>query len=626
MALGSVAVFVLIFLLLFIMRPFGESRGQMHSIAVMPFSYEGEEDDWRWLSAAATDLINSELERYPSVQVLRAQKRLQVMRKLGIESEKLDRSSALKIASAANMSSVLVGGLRKQGDSIRLQGQILATDTGKLIEELEPVEDEHIRLHELAGTFSSRLVKWMKVEIPSESRANRPGTRAPVSLDALRYYIEGRDAAYDLRYAEGIAKLSKAISLDSTFIRPYYLLAWQYESIGNKAKAKEVLTRGKPHIANLPLDKRLEYLCQEANIEDRWQDYANYLEQLLRLRPGKASLHFRYGMTQYTHFRNVDAGIAAMQKSLQLDSTYSYAYNALGYAYLARGDKKKAVEMLQKYVALKPSGVNPLESLAEIFELIGRYDEAIALCQRIKALQPDFPYLPIRLARVYISLGRYARALEVLDESVPQSPKFESIAQSLRAELYFRRDEFEKALVFAVQAITLDPGNLDGHWMHGRILLRLGKEEAFKKELALLRRAVEKKRSLKNRWLLDHLEGEYAHQRDDFGRAIESFQSALGLMPLDRSFYRAALANAYVKSGQLNKAVAQYKLATRFNPNAAQACFELARTYEHLGNLSKASRYYKKVLDIWSDADKEIKQLVATKKKIATFELSSKER
>jgi len=351
-----------------------------------------------------------------------------------------------------------------------------------------------------------------------------------------------------------------------------------------------------------------------------------YLERLLKLRPQDASLHYNYGIVQYFHFRQIDAGIAAMEKSLQLDSTYSNVYNMLGYAYLSKGAKEKAVAMHQEYVARNPADVNPLESLAETLEYIGRYDEAIKYCQRIMAIQPDFPYAPLRLARVFLALGKYTATEEVLEEYLQRDspPKFQSIGLTIRANLHFLRDELDEALRLVEQATGLYSSNLEAHWLRGLILLRLQKEKSEGDPLADLRRELERKGSLKDGWLLAHLKGELALQRRDFDGAIESFQEALDFGPLDRSFYLAALANAYEQSGNLSNAVSEYNQALEFNPNNAIASFELARAYERMGKMSEAENAYRNVLQIWSSADETIKELTAAKRKVISKNISSK--
>ena len=624
--LGSTLVFALIVTIFFILWPEKSDHNRITSIAVMPFSFEGDKEDWNWLGGAITELLNTDLAQYSSLRVLSAQQRMRIMRSLGLRGSDLSKNEALQVAGKVKIGSVVLGGLRKTGNIIRVQARIFETDTGTLLSEVKPFEGDHSKLYEVVGNLSSQIIKVLNVGAGTNITVGSVAKRITSSLDAFRYYVEGKDAAYDLRHQESIRKLNKSISLDSTFIDAYYWLAWQYSLIQNKVKAKEILTKGKPYISQLSEEARLEYLCNEAKIEGRWKDYAAYLEQLLRINPFDATDHYRYGWTQYRMFRKLDAGIAAMEKSLQLDSTFYYAYNDLGYAYLEKGEPKKALEIIKKYVALNPADINPLDSMAEIQILIGQYDQAISNCERILAIQPDFQYARIHLAQAYLAQGKFTRALTVLEQLMQSatSSKFKSLGQTLRAQIQFSLDEFEEALQFVDKAIASDSTNLEAHWMRGRSLLHLKDRHALEDELGAFRHVLAAQGSLEGMWFLYHLQGEIALQDYDFSTSVELFQKALNLRPSDRSFYLEALANAYEHAGELHIAVKQYNSALAFNPNNAMVAFRLGRTYEKLGEFAKAKQAYNKVLEIWSDTEEKIEELGIAKRKLSTLNLSTK--
>jgi tetratricopeptide (TPR) repeat protein/predicted Ser/Thr protein kinase len=615
LALAALLVAVLSIALFHVLKPKPGGRGVSISLAVMPFEFEGEEDDWNWLGDAITELVNTDLAEYPSVRVLDAQQRRRITRTLGIHGENTTLEQALQIARKAKVRHVVLGRLRKSGQTVRVQAQIFETDKGTVLAELGPFEGEPARLYEVADNLSARLIKKINIGSVTDRSVGRVAERATTSLDAFRYYIEGKDAALDHRYQEGIAKLIKAIELDSTFVRAYYYLAWQYSQVGDHVKAKATLAKGKPYVSRLSEADRLEYLCEEAKYDNRWKDYVTYLEQLLRINPSDATVHFRYGWTQFYKFRQLDAGIRAMEKAVALDSSYGWAYNILGYAFLQQGDKRKALEMIEKYVALNPTDVNPLDSKAEIQVLIGQYDEAIANCERIFAMQADFLSARIILSRAYLGKGKITRALETTDEymRLTTNPYFKSMGQTVKVEALLLRGQFEEALDSAGRAIAMDSTNLKARWMRGRILLQLSDEPALSNELAALDRALRAQGSLDNRWLLYHLQGEMALRHRNFDRAIELFKKALALGPLDRSFYLAALARAYEQSGQIQMAVEQYNSALALNPNNALTAVGLGRSYEQLNDWSKALRAYNRVLEIWSEADEDLPELIYTK-------------
>ncbi|MCG8608027.1 tetratricopeptide repeat protein [bacterium] len=503
-------------------------------------------------------------------------------------------------------------------DRIEVSAQIMETESK--VRQGQPIRVDGLftNPHQVASTLAGLIRDALKIEAVADGVTAKP---APASLDAYRYYLEGMDAAYDRRHEESIDKLIRATTLDTTFIKAFYKLAWQYGEIGNREISMEILAKIKPHIASLSEKDRLGYFREKAKYERRWTDYALYLERLLSLDPFDAMDHYRYGWVQAYKFRRHDAGIASIQKSLQLDSTFAEAHNRLGYIFLAKGDKQQAHALIDKYLDLNPADVNPLDSKAEIQLYTGLYNEAARNCQRILDMKPDFLRSRRVLIQVLMAQGRYAQALQEVSRymTLATSLRDMSKGQSLQAEVHLQLGELEKALNLADQAVTLDSTNVQAHWRRARILTQLKNTQAAEQEVAALNRALETWGALDGKWFLHHAKGVIALQEGAFDRAKEQLRSALQLGPWDRSFYTVALAEAYAIAGQWLEAVGEYHAALAFNPNNAAAAFGLARAHEQLDQVTEAKDAFSKALNIWSQADHEVKQKQVAKTKMASL-------
>ena len=82
--------------------------------------------------------------------------------------------------------------------------------------------------------------------------------------------------------------------------------------------------------------------------------------------------------------------LAEYERLLTVNPNYAYAYNMLGYAAAARGDFAKAEDYLKRYRYLAPDQANPLDSLGELYALVGRYDEAEDVLKKALAIKGDF--------------------------------------------------------------------------------------------------------------------------------------------------------------------------------------------------------------------------------------------
>ena len=615
-AAGLIGLILLLTITWFTRQPTGSNADGQTSIAVLPFRYESGDAEWSWLGEVLTELTNKELSQNPNLRIVDGPQRVRLMRSLGLRNDDLDVASALRLASKARTQHVVVGRLARTDGALRLQAEVYAQN-GNLVAKLDPVEARQDQVALLATSLTLQLGRILHQAQPGVEKA-KP---AEISLEVYRYWLEGRDAGYDGRFQESIAKLEKVVALDPTFADAYPSLAFAYDEVGENARALEVLRKGKAYISQLPEKARLQYLRTEAQIEGRWRDYVVYLQQLLNLDPYDASEHFRYGWTQHRKFRNFDAGIKSMLRAVELDSTYTIAYNYLAYAYLELGQNEKAFEMIERYITLSPANLNPLDSKAEMLFLTGRYEEAIELCNRILTLQPDFVLTPLILARAYAALGKYPRAHDVIDRYIATAPgaKFKSSGLSVKAEILLRQGRLNEALRNAETAISLRPENAGAHWVRGRALARRQEGEALERAIADFERAVFSGGGLDDRWYWLYLKGEAAWLRNRPEQAVAFFQQALALFPKERSFFQTALARAYERAGQRDNAEATYTAALRTNPNNAIAHFELGELYRGLGRMSQAQRHYQRVVEIWAGMPTPNEQLRSAKRNLTAL-------
>lgn len=591
---------------------------RIESVAVLPFDFESNETDWSWLGDAVSDLVSTELRRMTDLRILNSQQRIRAIRSLGLGSAELDKSQALALAAEAGMEAVVLGNITKNDTYLVAQGHLITVPEGDTLASLTPQEGAFENLYDLADGLSQQLEH---VLVPYEKTTSKPNGVHHPSVDAYRFYIEGKNAAFDLRHRESIAKLSRAIKIDSTLIQAYYWLAWSQSNLGFDDKAREVLKRGKPFIEGLSEEMQLEYLANEAVYDKRWQDYSDYLRRLIQLQPRDASHYYRYGRNQFYKFRQLKQGLENMEHALAINKNYAVALNTLAYTYAAQGDTARAMAMAKRYVALNPTDINPLDTMAEIQILLGRYDRAITSCERALAIDPDFPYSRIHLAKIFLEQRDYRAARRVIAELELRAPGpyFQSTAKLLRARSRLMNDEPQQALHFIDQSIEFDPMNREAHWLKGIILLQLQRDGAFQAQLAALEHALNMEGGLEGRWYLYHLQGEAALQASNPEKAIPFFKKALALWPLRRSPFLEALARGYRDAGRFQDAITEYHRALSINPRNGEALLGIAQSYEMTGRPGKAEQTYKKVLRVWAGAEADDQEIKLVKNKLTNL-------
>ena len=86
---------------------------------------------------------------------------------------------------------------------------------------------------------------------------------------------------------------------------------------------------------------------------------------------------------------------------------------------------------------------------------------------------------------------------------------------------------------------------------------------------------------------------------------------------------RDFLARAYIKKGNIDKAIAEYERLINFNPASKDRRFMnpkyhyyVAKLYQEKGQESKAVQHLKQFLEIWKNADEDLPELIDAKKRL----------
>jgi tetratricopeptide (TPR) repeat protein len=86
---------------------------------------------------------------------------------------------------------------------------------------------------------------------------------------------------------------------------------------------------------------------------------------------------------------------------------------------------------------------------------------------------------------------------------------------------------------------------------------------------------------------------------------------------------RDFLARAYIKKGNIDKAIAEYERLINFNPASRDRRFMnpkyhyyVAKLYQEKGQESKAVQHLKRFLEIWKNADEDLPELIDAKKRL----------
>ena len=625
----SVAVVLILILMVFLMNHREEqipSKISKIPIGVMFFDNRTGEDKYDYLRKVLADMLITDLSQSRHLQVMTFPRMFDLLKSLGHEDvEIIDASMGFELCKLAGAHVMVLGSLTKSGDTFVLNTQSLDVDTKEQIAAYRVTgKGEDSILGHLVDDLTDKIKKGMEVSIKEIQQEKKNITElTTTSLEAYKYYFAGREAAFRMYHQEAIDNYEKAVALDSVFIEAYDALARQYHETHEFTKALAIIEKVKSFSGDLTEEKSVEILALEAYIKHDWDTAINYHKRLININPKNIRAHLNLGMIYYRGKMMYDEGISELKNVLELDpqglTRYSsWTYNLLGWAYLRKGELKKARAAFEKYVALLPNQPNPLNCLGEFLLFAGNYDQAITTLQQSLKINSDFPVTYGDLGDTYLAKGMYSQALRSYERYIALSPSEveQSEGHFLMGKLYYLKGDYAKAIQKCQQALKLNPQMIEAHWILGLTFVKKEMFDQAESEVLTIKKLMEKTETEDLKTHYYHLLGELSLSKGLYQQALENFHEAANIRSLNRTFFVNALGEAYFKMGELNKAVEKFEAVFEINPNYAQTHYLLGMVYERKGREEKARQHFQKFMAIWKDADENLPQLMEAKKRL----------
>ena len=246
-------------------------------------------------------------------------------------------------------------------------------------------------------------------------------------------------------FPKAIAPFESVVRDQPDALQPRYLLGLCYFFVDRWADAASTLEPLWPQqSAQLPY---LYVLSNAAHRAGRTELDNRATEQLIRVGGGSPEYHLFIGKYHLNQM-HYDQALAEFQQAAQANPKLPFVHFDLGLTYL----KKQEFELAR--------------------------DEFL----QDAAIEPDLALDYDRLGDVYWTLQDDKNAEKNYREALRHDARLVSSRLGL-AKIYQRQKKFQQALVEVEAAAKLDPDRTDTHYIHGQLLLRLGRKTDAKKEL-----------------------------------------------------------------------------------------------------------------------------------------------
>jgi adenylate cyclase len=360
------------------------------SLAVLPFENLSGDPDQEYFSDGITNDIITALSKFGELLVI-ASNTIFTYKDKPVKIEHVGQELGVKY--------VLEGSVQKAGSKIRINAQLIDTETGfhiwsehysRELKDIFAVQDEIV--HTIVGKFAA------EIDAVERKRAMQKMTE---SLEAYDYMLRGMEyLRRRTRLENGKARhmFEKAIDLDPGFASAYVGLGQTYQvqvSFGWSEFPIQALQQAKDlALKALSLEKSnadaYSLLGLVYTFEEQYDLAINKLNRAIELNPNDASsLAFRGQVLLWSG--RVDDAIHSLETAYRFDPNMIHGnFMFLGIGYYLKEQYDKAINVLEEGVSRKPDWVGNHIIIAAAYAQSDRLEDAKREAQEVLRLEPFF--------------------------------------------------------------------------------------------------------------------------------------------------------------------------------------------------------------------------------------------
>jgi serine/threonine protein kinase/lipopolysaccharide biosynthesis regulator YciM len=427
-----------------------DERGEIESVAVLPFVNASGDPNTEYLSDGITESLINSLSQLPD---------LKVMSRDSAFMYKGKDTDAHTVGQALGVRAVLKGRVMQRGDNLEISAELVdARDNSHIWGQQYSREASDIFV--LQDDIAKEMTSMLRVRLSGddEKRMDKSYTANP---EAYQDYLKGR-YWQNKRSLEGyhtsVEYFQQAIEKDPTYALAYSGLADAYSGLPGSGleapnetipKAKEAARKA------LELDDTLaEAHVSLATIEAQYDwDWSGGEKEILRaveLNPSYAYAYQEHALVLRETGR-LDEAIAEEKRAIELDPLSVSINRDLGYVFYDGRQYDQAIEQERKTMQLDPNFAQAHSILGRAYLQKTMFDEGIAEFERELVISPAFRPALADLGLAYALAGRKTDAQKVLVQLSPLSKQGYVTPKSVAA-IYAGLGEKDKAFEWLEKA------------------------------------------------------------------------------------------------------------------------------------------------------------------------------
>jgi tetratricopeptide (TPR) repeat protein/tRNA A-37 threonylcarbamoyl transferase component Bud32 len=588
------------------------------------------------LGGAVTEAFRIDLAQSPKLTVVQPEYVQQVLARMQRDPRaRLEPELAREVAIRDGIKAFVAGDVVHAGTGFGISARLIATQSGDALVALRESASDSTRILTAIDRLSREMRERIGGSLGSVRSSERLEDVTTPSLEALRKYSLALGANREGDTERSIALLRDAVELDTGFAMAYRKLGVVIGNSGGR-RSEQVRAFTKAYDHRDRLTDRERYLTQAA-----YEDYVT---------------------------GDQDRAITAYRSLLDLYPTDPYALNNLSIALMELRDYQQAADLSRRAIAASPDDATFYLNLIGAQVGLGRTDSAAATLQLMRSKTRGDPYVTMVEASFLAARGDYdsaASAVRRIQEARRDSPNWRTMTSATLATLATTKGRLTQADGFLETAVR----SSETEGLPERALVyELGRAGIDLWYRGQPERARRKADAALQRYPLDRLDpadrpylelavffaeaGRPDRARTlvaDYDRLVpaglkrisaQRRHGALGSIALAERRPQEALAEfrlqdqgegecevcalgdlgrAYDNAGQADSAIAVYERYTgkpyiyRMFPDAiwlGRTYYRLGELYEERGERAKAADTYARLVQLWQDADPELRAKV----------------
>jgi adenylate cyclase len=378
------------------------------SIVVLPFTNLSNDPDQEYFVDGITDDLTTDLSQISDSFVIARNTAF------GYKGKAVD---AKQIARELGVRYVLEGSVRRMGDQVQVNVQMIDGETGTHVW-ADRFETDRRNLAEAQSQITGRLARTLQLELVRDA-ARRIEQERSINPDARDLVMRGWAWWYAPRskasMREAQAAFEKALEIDP-------------RSVDAKIGLGLVLTNNVDNGFSSSVqddERRAEQLLLEATGQD----------------PNRSMAHAAMGFLRRIEGRDAEAQ-TELETAVALDRNNSWAIRHLGVTFMLTGQPGQCIPLVEKALNLNPRDGFSYMNLGKCYLLLGQVDEAMPLLRKAAAMQPGLWMVHLKLAGALGLKGEIEEARAELARLVKLKPEFNSIAK-IRGWLPYKNPQFQ---------------------------------------------------------------------------------------------------------------------------------------------------------------------------------------